>query len=133
MTKSEYRKKLLDPRWQKKRLEILNRDGFKCKYCGDSESTLHVHHKRYFAGDPWDINNSCLVALCADCHEGETLFLKEAMNDLNSIIRERFCTEEVGAICSMFLEFSPDNWGGHYLGVSPRQWSQALNSKGENK
>jgi len=39
-----YRRKLADPRWQKKRLEILERDGFECNSCGDSSTELHVHH-----------------------------------------------------------------------------------------
>lgn len=32
--KEEYAKKLMDPRWQKKRLEIFKRDGWKCQNCG---------------------------------------------------------------------------------------------------
>ena len=42
-----YSEKLKDPRWQKKRLEIMDRDNFICQLCGDSETTLNVHHKRY--------------------------------------------------------------------------------------
>ena len=47
MARKSYYEKLLDPRWQKKRLEILNRDEFKCRSCGDDKSTLHVHHGYY--------------------------------------------------------------------------------------
>ena len=56
-----------DPRWQKKRLEILQRDGWKCLACGDSESTLHVHHLSY-SGPPWAVENDQLQTLCDDCH-----------------------------------------------------------------
>ena len=42
-----YKEKLLDPRWQKKRLEILNRDNFTCQCCGDDKKTLNIHHKYY--------------------------------------------------------------------------------------
>jgi len=35
MKKSDYSKKLKDPRWQKKRLKIFKSDKFKCKICGD--------------------------------------------------------------------------------------------------
>lgn len=66
-TKSTYDKKLLDPRWQKKRLEILNRDNFTCDYCGDKESTLHVHHITYH-GEPWEADDSMLQTVCKDCH-----------------------------------------------------------------
>lgn len=62
-----YAKKLLDPRWQKKRLQILERDMWSCRLCGDSISTLHVHHKKY-KGDPWDVNNDDLITYCKYCH-----------------------------------------------------------------
>lgn len=64
---SNYSKLLKRPNWQKKRLEILNRDGFTCQLCGDTESALHVHHKMY-SGNPWDIPNNQLTALCQQCH-----------------------------------------------------------------
>jgi hypothetical protein len=67
---SEYTAKLKDPRWQRKRLEIMGRDKFKCRLCGDSDSTLHVHHIKYERGaDPWDYNDESLVTLCEGCHE----------------------------------------------------------------
>lgn len=47
MKKEIYSEKLKDPRWQKKRLEILNRDEFACRFCGDNKSTLNVHHISY--------------------------------------------------------------------------------------
>lgn len=64
-----YSDKLRDPRWQKKRLEILQRDEFCCQECTDDSSTLHVHHTRYVKGrDPWDYGNGFLVTLCESCH-----------------------------------------------------------------
>lgn len=45
-----YSDKLKDPRWQKKRLEILTRDEWTCQICFDTESTLVVHHQKYKAG-----------------------------------------------------------------------------------
>lgn len=66
----DYLEKLKDPRWQKKRLEILERDGWRCKSCGNKEVTLHVHHIFYFPKkDPWEINNGFLVTFCEDCHK----------------------------------------------------------------
>ena len=68
----KYSEKLLSPNWQKKRLEIFNRDGFTCQNCGNKEQTLHVHHKTYEYGkDPWDYLNDNFVTLCSDCHEYE--------------------------------------------------------------
>ncbi len=69
---SEYSDKLRDPRWQRKRLEIFERDGWKCQFCGDEKSTLVVHHKLYIPGrEPWDYPNNHLVTLCENCHEAE--------------------------------------------------------------
>lgn len=64
-----YAEKLKDPRWQKKRLEILQRDNFTCFYCEDDKSTLHVHHEMYFKNqEPWDTPSECLTTVCEDCH-----------------------------------------------------------------
>lgn len=68
-----YQQKLLDPRWQKKRLEILQRDDWACQECYGMDSTLHVHHKYYEQGkDPWDYQDDAFITLCASCHETET-------------------------------------------------------------
>lgn len=69
---STYSELLKDPRWQRKRLEILQRDNFTCQDCQDSSSPLHVHHRYYVARrEPWNYPNSALVTLCNDCHELE--------------------------------------------------------------
>lgn len=66
-----YSDKLKDPRWQKKRLEIMQRDGFACQLCGDNKiAALTVHHKEYKKNtDPWDYDNDQLITLCEDCHK----------------------------------------------------------------
>ena len=65
-----YSEKLRDPRWQKRRLEIMQRDGWKCLRCGDSTKTLNVHHQEYIKGrDPWEYPESLLEILCEECHE----------------------------------------------------------------
>jgi len=67
---SKYSEKLKDPRWQKKRLEILERDRWTCTVCQRSDLTLHVHHG-YYEGrfDPWDYDNETLHTVCAVCHD----------------------------------------------------------------
>ena len=62
-----YSEKLKHPKWQRKRLEIMQRDGFKCKLCQDDETTLHVHHLSY-SKEPWDTDQHDLVTLCENCH-----------------------------------------------------------------
>ena len=77
---------LKDPRWQKKRLEIFNRDNFSCVSCGDGASTLHVHHHYYINGKkPWEYNNSVLVTLCEQCHGNEE-HLKECDSDVINVL-----------------------------------------------
>lgn len=65
---SNYSEKLKSPKWQKKRLEILNRDDFTCCKCGDKDTELHVHHLKYKV-EPWDVPNEDLETLCKHCHK----------------------------------------------------------------
>ena len=65
-----YSEKLKDPRWQKKRLEVLNRDGWKCRCCEETKKTLQVHHRYYVSGrDPWNYPGWCFMTLCDKCHD----------------------------------------------------------------
>ena len=64
---SAYSEKLKDPRWQKKRLEVLEARGWECELCQETKKTLHVHHDHY-RGDPWDVPEIALFVLCEDCH-----------------------------------------------------------------
>ena len=60
---------LRDPRWQKKRLEVLSAAGFKCEDCGSSDKELQVHHCLYKKGfQPWEYENHWFMSLCNDCH-----------------------------------------------------------------
>lgn len=64
-----YQEQLKSPKWQKKRLEIMQRDGFKCRSCGDDKSQLSVHHIFYLKGKKVDeYHNSFLLTLCDKCH-----------------------------------------------------------------
>jgi hypothetical protein len=64
-----YAEKLKDPRWQRKRLEVMRRDQFACQICGESQMTLHVHHRYYIQGRmPWEYPNWSFKTLCANCH-----------------------------------------------------------------
>ena len=70
MTKIPYWQKLQDPRWQKRRLDIMSRDGFKCKECGSGDKKLAVHHSYYKKGvEPWEYPDDALHTVCDDCHE----------------------------------------------------------------
>jgi hypothetical protein len=63
------------PLWQRKRLEILDRDGWTCRCC-DKESSdkipiqFHVHHLWYERDLLiWEIDNEGLVTVCDECHK----------------------------------------------------------------
>jgi hypothetical protein len=73
-----YSEKLKDPRWQKMRLKVLERDGWQCQECGDKETMLCVHHRYYESGkDPWEYPPEALRTLCEHCHKVETVDLKK--------------------------------------------------------
>ena len=63
-----YSDKLRSPLWQRRRLEIMQRDGFRCSACGDDKNTLNVHHL-WYSGEPWDVPDEALETLCENCHE----------------------------------------------------------------
>lgn len=70
--KSKYSEQIKSPKWQKRRLEILNRDNFTCQICGCTERTLHVHHTIYIPGRKvWEYKDNQLITLCEDCHQKE--------------------------------------------------------------
>lgn len=87
-----YKEKLLDPRWQKKRLEVLQRDEFTCQQCGDKEETLHIHHFCYpKSRNPWDSDELDLITYCASCHTLEE-YLKTTLQDFTilDIIKTKY-------------------------------------------
>lgn len=74
---SWYNQKLKDPRWQKKRLEIFERDEWKCTACRSDKKSLNVHHLGYEKGkDPWEYPDVELVALCEPCHKAYLILNK---------------------------------------------------------
>lgn len=89
-SKNTYAEKLLDPRWQKLRLEVFQRDNFTCQACGDSKSTLHAHHVLYSpeSEGPWDYAIHEIQTLCADCHKEEHESAKVARLALSSVLAQ---------------------------------------------
>ena len=75
MPRRTYTELLRDKKWQKKRLEVFERDDWQCKRCHcktDGYQSLHVHHKRYISGyEPADYDLEDLETLCEDCHREE--------------------------------------------------------------
>lgn len=83
-----YLEKLKDPRWQKARLRILERDNWTCQYCEDTEKTLHVHHMYYIKGkEPWEAPDNSLIVLCEQCHEEQTVYIPEEIHRLGEALK----------------------------------------------
>lgn len=77
---STFWEKYKDPRWQRRRLEVMQNVGFCCEGCGSDSKTLNVHHKLYRKGhEPWEYNDLELMCLCEGCHE-HWHWLKENFN-----------------------------------------------------
>lgn len=79
-----YKEQLAHPNWQKKRLEILQRDKFTCQICLDTETQLQVHHKFYdktYQTLAWEYPNHVYKTLCSDCHKALTDHINECGND----------------------------------------------------
>jgi hypothetical protein len=103
-----YSDKLKDPKWQKRRLSILNRDEWMCQKCYDNGSTLHVHHRRYSNEykDPWDYPDNLLVTLCETCHQQETDQMNDTLKYLCDVFRERFFSEDILVIIKGLEQYS---------------------------
>lgn len=85
-----YPDKLKDPRWQRKRLEIFQRDDWTCLSCMRKDKTLHVHHILYIAGlEPWEYDNHLLVTYCEVCHNTEHLIGDTLRSDLIHILQSK--------------------------------------------
>lgn len=87
-----YAEKLKSPRWQKKRLEIFQRDEWTCQFCGDKESQLSVHHILYKKDcDPWEYHNDYLITVCDSCHAEE-----EKLKDESDFVLGRLLMSGLG-------------------------------------
>lgn len=83
-----YAEQLRDPRWQKKRLEIMERDGWACRRCSATTKTLNVHHIAYFPRtEPWNHPSHMLITLCEDDHKEEENGKSSANAKLIEVLR----------------------------------------------
>jgi hypothetical protein len=103
-----YYEKLRDPRWQRKRLEVMSAAGFKCEHCGNAEVTLNVHHRFYVRGlNPWEYSQKQLACLCERCHKEVTGLMDMIAESLADFGVEQFIWL-AGYICE--IRTSPDFW-----------------------
>jgi hypothetical protein len=121
-----YSKKLRDPRWQKVRLKVFERDDWKCRNdeCQSPEHTpLAIHHQSYRPGrDPWDYPLTNFLTLCERCHDQKhVLATAEPLvegnvyewGQLTALLRfrpEKYLTEREGRIVCACIrtDYNPD-------------------------
>ena len=103
-----YAKKLQNPLWQKKRLEILQRDEFMCLHCGCHDKELHVHHRWYqFGKDIWDYPDTCFETLCFECHEYIEMNIKDSTSDIQVLLRRTLLNQDdYNVICRLLIHLS---------------------------
>lgn len=114
MTKKQlsYADQLKHPNWQRKRLEMLEAAKWECTKCGDKETTLHVHHRKYVKGRmAWEYEARELAVLCENCHEDEHHFQEDIEVLLNQQWLDKGMSGKevvVGFLAGFLCPFSPE-------------------------
>lgn len=102
-----YSEKLRDPRWQRKRLEIMKRDNFTCLDCKSTIKTLNVHHHRYRRdAQPWDYSPLELGTYCHECHEAREQELKNLATAV-FCMASKLTAGQIGRLHKSFMFKSP--------------------------
>lgn len=101
MSKLTYAEQLKHPNWQRRRLERLQLANFACLECGDKETMLHVHHKKYVRGRmAWEYTDAELTVLCEHCHKNH----HQARDAFENILRD-LSVWEVGQLVALVEGF----------------------------
>lgn len=112
-----YSDQLKSPKWQKKRLDILNLRGFKCEKCNCEENQLHVHHRFYLKNrKAWEYDNDVFQVLCYICHENEHKkeepkkfdlydYIYEQLNNIKDDDKEVIALEHL-SLFNQFIKYS---------------------------
>lgn len=123
-----YSERLRDPRWQKLRLKILERDNWMCLHCRSKEKTLNVHHCYYGNGkDPWDYPVESLVTLCEECHEEETSDRPSAEKSLLLSLRRKAILHR--AVIDLSMSFECAEFTNHSAPIVISAIGAALTNK----
>jgi 5-methylcytosine-specific restriction endonuclease McrA len=78
-----------NPKWQRKELEIMERDDFMCISCQNTEKELHVHLSVPYEKEknPWDYDDKELITLCEDCHTQLNTIIQDSLNKIMNLCR----------------------------------------------
>lgn len=69
-SKQSYIEVYSTPRWRALRLDVLQRDHFRCQDCG-AQATVAAHTKPFSVGDPHVFDPAYLKASCVSCNSSE--------------------------------------------------------------
>lgn len=98
---NQYSENLKNGNWQKRRVDILQRDNFKCTVCGSNEF-LDIHHVDYITGTrAWEYPNDMLKTLCRKCHEKEQPRFKVERYLMDSLKMKGFMVGDLLALSTM--------------------------------
>lgn len=87
-----YKEQLTHPNWQRKRLEIFQRDNFACTICGNTEHQLQVHHLYYLPEMLiWQYDNECYKTVCPKCHK----ILNKELSKISGILAFKILTLKI--------------------------------------
>lgn len=101
-----YTETLKVPEWQKRRLEIFQRDNWKCTRCGCKDIELQVHHKDYFpATKVWEYPDTDLTTLCRPCHQKECNRSKHETYLIIALRQADFTADELLALSVFVTQF----------------------------
>lgn len=98
-----YAEKLRNPKWQKKRLQILERDNWCCQSCADATKNLQVHHLFYAKRDPWDYPDEAYQTLCDECHKTRQDIVDSSIEQLR-ILLGRISTSLLWSVVDSSIE-----------------------------
>jgi hypothetical protein len=102
-----------DPRWQRKKYEIMAQRNWVCEWCGAKDRQLHVHHG-YYEKDRavWDYPNDSLYCLCDPCHRKANANKRDAQRALARIHPKHLseCMRRIDA----FKQTLDDSDTGHF-------------------
>jgi hypothetical protein len=106
------------PLWQKTRAESLDAASYTCQRCGDKESQLHVHHKRYVKGRMiWEYGIEELEVLCEPCHE-----LSHAEKDALQEFIARLPSEAIPEILGLLIGYCEERPQLAYVSADTKQF-----------
>lgn len=92
----QYHEKLRDPRWQRRKTEIMQAALFRCEDCTSDKKTLNVHHCYYLKGkEPWEHPDALLICVCEECHKIRQKVETDIHINIAFMIREKPLAELV--------------------------------------